>query len=274
MISIICVYNDQRILETWLMASLKNQDTDYELVLLDNRGSQYGSAAEALNKGAKQSSGDYLLFAHQDVFLYQNDWLSIAESLLNNSNDVGVAGVAGMQRGEASILTIGKVRLEYSVGTIYHGTDKVKWKSGIADHTEKVRVQTLDEQLLIVPRKVFDANRFDQYVCDNWHLYGVDYSLAIAKKNLKAYVLPLSVWHRSTGYQWSYGYFSTLNKVLSKHQDALSVMTTTGQWFTAKRYHAVYLLLKGLRSGVGKFMGRNKVGAMPFLKSLRELISM
>ncbi|GAG29809.1 unnamed protein product, partial [marine sediment metagenome] len=46
------------------------------------------------------------------------------------------------------------------------------------------KVQTVDECLIIIPRPVFDILPFDEKVCDDWHLYAVDYSLGVARLGL------------------------------------------------------------------------------------------
>ena len=64
MISVICVYNNKKILDNCLLKSIKNQTTKVELILLDNREGRFKSAAEALNFGGEQANGKYLMFVH------------------------------------------------------------------------------------------------------------------------------------------------------------------------------------------------------------------
>ncbi len=71
MFSIISVYHNKETLEEDLLKGLKNQTTNYELILIDNTKGQFKSAARALNYGAKQikSQSKYIMFVHQDVDL-------------------------------------------------------------------------------------------------------------------------------------------------------------------------------------------------------------
>ena len=80
MISIICVYNDEKVFNRYLQASLKRQTEDYELVALNNSQNQFSSAAQALNAGAAQTtaSSKYLMFVHQDIDLRDSEWLAKA----------------------------------------------------------------------------------------------------------------------------------------------------------------------------------------------------
>jgi len=76
--------------------------------------------------------------------------------------------------------------------------------------------------------------RFDEEVCDNWHLYGVDYSLSARNLGLEVFVLPLEAYHRSVGYSGSESYYKSLQKVLRTHRKEYKyVYTTMGDWPTA-----------------------------------------
>jgi len=96
---------------------------------------------------------------------------------------------------------------------------------------EPSSVQTLDELLLIVPSKLFERMKFDEIVCDGWHLYGVDYSLMALEKGLDVCVLPFSAWHLSSGKR-NIEYYRTLRKLLEKHKHERVISTTTGLWPT------------------------------------------
>ena len=67
MFSIICVYNNKKILDEMLLRSLSTQTKEFELILLDNYQNKFKSATEALNFGGKLAKNDYLMFVHQDI---------------------------------------------------------------------------------------------------------------------------------------------------------------------------------------------------------------
>ncbi len=139
------------------------------------------------------------------------------------------------------------------------------------------KVQTLDECLVIIPRRVFNRFQFDEKICDNWHLYGVDYCLSIKKKGFDIYVIPISMYHRSTGIleknYWqvvqslgplSEGYYQTLKKLLKKHKNSYKyIYTTCGSWNTSYPLilqrtwylakEGIKLLLRKLRKGKQNF---------------------
>lgn len=234
MISVICVYNDKKILDDWLIKSLKNQTVKFELITVDNIQRQFRSAAEALNYGGKKITGKYLMFVHQDVDLSSNVWLEDAEKILESIPNLGVAGVAGKTPEYLPI-----------VSNIKHGIPPQN--DGYLQIQKLVEVQTLDECLIIIPKPVFERLRFDEQTCDNWHLYAVDYCLSIKKSGLGVYVLPMFIYHRSVGvfsttYQnilsltapYSKEYYQNLGKLLKKHRKFVKrVYTTTGNWYAS-----------------------------------------
>lgn len=219
MISIISVYNNKESLEKYLLKSLKGQKVPHELVFLDNRGEIFPSAAKALNYGGNEAKGDYMMFIHQDYDLCSDTWLDEVEKLLNNLDNVGIAGVAGKY--DRNLIS----NIKTGIPPILAGTIQIE---------KPVKVQTLDECLFIIPKKVFKEIQFDEDVCDNWHLYAADYCLNAKKAGYDVYVLPLGGYHESPGYSFSGDqYYSTLKKLVKKHKnDCKWIFTSTGSWST------------------------------------------
>ena len=93
MISIICVYNDEVTLKANLLSSLKKQDAEYELILIDTTKNNFESLPKALNYSGSKARGEYLMFVHQDVELIGSNWLKSAEKILTSVDNLGVAGV-------------------------------------------------------------------------------------------------------------------------------------------------------------------------------------
>jgi hypothetical protein len=244
MFSIICVYNDKYILKNWLLSSLENQRCPFQLLLLNNKQYRYSCAAKALNVAGKEATGDYIMFIHQDCYLIGGDWLNKAERFLNSLNTLGVAGVAGM-------VEEGRRNIERGRNLILHGSNKQFWEWG-NKISKPAEVQTLDECLIIIPKNVFNKVKFDERTCQGWHLYAVEYCLTIKRLGLKAYVLPLKIWHRSKG-EFDKSYFYTLHRISIKHRDAFEhLYTTMGDWpLKGPKYYlkiilwlVIYLLIK------------------------------
>ncbi len=219
MISVICVSNNVEILEKYLLKSLDDQNTNYELILIDNSNGKFKSAAEALNYGGKKANNKYLMFVHQDFQFNSDNWLMDSVELLNNLKDLGIAGVAGRHnRKTVSNIKIGKT--SKFVGPI--------------QINEPIRVQTLDECLFMIPKEIFKKIQFDENTCDNWHLYATDYCLMVKKEGYNVYVLPLGGYHASPGFSFTEdAYYATLKKLVEKHKkDFKCIYTTTGSWST------------------------------------------
>jgi len=219
MISIVCVYNNKKILDNFLLKSLKTQSVEYELILMDNTNGKFKSAAEALNKGGKKANGKHIMFVHQDMDLKYEEWLKDAENILNSLNNLGIAGVAGRSEDKP-----------WTITNIKDGTPSTTISPEAI--IKPLIVQTLDECLIIIPKKIFDIFKFDEKACDDWHLYAVEYSLNAKKLGYNVYVIPMDAYHRSKAYSFSEQYFETLQKVLLKHRGSKVILTTVGDWLT------------------------------------------
>jgi hypothetical protein len=242
MISVISVMNNETIAREFLLRGLSRQNSKFELLLVDNRASTYKSASQSYNHTGIKANGDYLMFVHQDVLLLSRNWLREAEEWLSTQSRVGLAGVAGMVKpkfvNQFEICTrhyllqeLGKEYLwyrRYGRGNVFHGSERTRplpWHGKFI--SDIVPVQTVDELILIVPAKVFESVKFDETVCDYWHLYGVDFSLTVSEKDYKVCVLPCSVLHRSTGTMTKF-FLNNLRKMIKKHKQEKIINTTCG----------------------------------------------
>ncbi len=233
MISVICVYNDLEIFKKFIVSSLGKQTAKYELIQIDNTKNEYKSAAEALNIGAMNAKGDYLMFVHQDIKLCSERWLEYVEQELNCTQMIGIVGVAG--RSEKYTKTVSNLK---------HGNPS-KFAGEIRLKSIK-EVQTVDECLFIIKKDVFEKYKFDEKICKGWHLYAVDLCLTLKKNGYGNYVLPYQVYHLSIGYVkmnriiiaiklgcFPLDYYKNLKDIIKKHKkDYSMIFTTCGNWNT------------------------------------------
>ena len=288
MFSVICVYNNKKILDEWLLRSLSNQTKEFELILLDNTQKKYKSATEALNSGGKSAKNDYLIFVHQDIDFLVENWLQKAEEFLTLIPDMGIAGVAGKKK-------------EGIISSIEHGDPPIH--AGDIQTTQIEPVQTLDECVLFIPKSIFDRFQFDERVCDDWHLYGVDYCLTAKKMGYEVYVLPMNLYHKSSGQSFSNSYFRVLNKIQEKwREDFRIIFTTSGNWMTFRpiyfqsQYYYIFfnyvcdrylmdsspglwkflkilsLFQLGVISKIGEGLGLNEVGFIPYKEKIKLIL--
>jgi len=280
MISVICVYNSEQILRNCLLKSLSKQQTDFELIGVDNTKNRFKSAAEALNWAGARATGRYLLFAHQDVDLCSDSWFDGTEELLDSLPDLGIAGVAGVSETGATFkeryrTTVSQGPLQRHRNVITHGPQKEQWGNLIRLPEP---VQTLDECLVIIPESVFDVLQFDEVTCSNWHLYAVDYCLSVKTRGFGVYVLPKYLHHQSVGIpdknslqvltslgEYPEEYYRTLERILQKHKNHYRwIHMPCGSWsvnypFTVQRAYYAF------RCAVMSPMAKHLVS--PFLRN-------
>jgi len=244
MISIVCVYNNEKILKNVLLKGLQEQTAEFELITIDNTDQKYNSAAEALNHGGVQAESDYIMFIHQDMWLPHKTWLAETEKILKNLGDLGVAGVLGASDTDGAR---GKNVLHWSIedfGLMQNHGDR-------SDKTVE-KVLTLDECLLIIPKKVFNRLKFDEKTFDGWDCYGADYCLCAKELGLNIYVIPQYCSHcnvRSHYKLWEFkGLLKYQKKMYFKHkQNYKRIPTWMGEisWIT--------LTVQSLKSFFGTF---------------------
>ena len=208
MFSIVCVFNDAEVLRNRLLNSLESQGEEHEVITVDNVGGRFDRAATALNWGAAQAQGEWLLFAHQDISFLSPDWLNRALGFLKSSATEGWYGSAGLtSTGQLRGIMLDRAML---LG---------------APFNYPMEVQTLDECLLIHRRKAVGDQYFDEQV-PGWHAYGVEACCATIRRGASNYVLPLPIWHdsKSTNLQ---GLTEAHQYVWQKHGTALGRISTT-----------------------------------------------
>lgn len=216
--SIICVYNDLKKLNHYLVNSLNQQTFPFELLAIDNTGGSIKSAARVLNDTAKKARFEYLMFVHQDVALDSTEWLAAVHKNLGALHRLGAAGVAGKSEdGLAASVTHGNP-------PFFVGPERL---------VKPVRVQTLDGCLMIVPRKIFGRISFDVTAIEGWYLYAVDYCLDLTRLGYHIYVLPHQVYHESMGPRDLSLYEKTLKNIIDKHRKHTKMIyATMGDWQT------------------------------------------
>lgn len=230
MISIVCVYNNEKMLNDVLLKGLEHQSVEFELITLDNRENRFKSAAQALNYGGKKAKGEYIMFTHQDMWFSDTLWLENSEKMLHSIPDLGVAGVAGASEEGRNWAE----RCRHSITFFDENWD-------IAPVKKYEKVQTLDECVLIVHQSVFNKVKFDEEVFDGWDSYGADYCLAIRKLGKKAYVIPGESRHcclRENVYPWELkNLFKYQKRLYNKYRnDNIIIYTWMGKvtWWSIR----------------------------------------
>lgn len=177
-VAIAAAVNDDEVLGQCLAAS--PDIASGALALGTYRG--YASASRALNAALDESTAEWVMLVHQDVYLpagFLDQLLRALSHAEVSFPSVGVCGVIGMTAS-------GEVRGQ-------------TWSSGLGTLVgrvieEPMTVATLDEMILIVRRPT--GLRFDDDL-PGFHLYGTDIVLSAQELGLVALALPLSTIHHS-----------------------------------------------------------------------------
>lgn len=211
--SIICVYNNITALEDKLLYSLKKNNVECELVLIDNTNNQFPSAASALNYGANQAKNDVLIFAHQDIYIKSpNEIETMARDIerLPMGSILGAQGAIEGNKEDISNLTAGSEL--------------------ICDHrseiTKLIKCDCVDEGLFGMKRQIFSELRFNEELCNNWHLYAVEMCLHTRKNGGNVYIHPIQIHHFSYGHI-SRGYMKNMIKLVDYYHNDFKYIWTT-----------------------------------------------
>lgn len=212
-ISVITVYNDRAKLESQLLASLKLQDIEYELIAIDNSADKYKSAASAYNAGGGYANSDLLVFTHQDITLKTPSELRKFAEYIEQFEVGDIIGAAGVKYGGENgcwNLTGGK---EY--------ISEIKEKI-----SEPIEAFSLDEVFIGMKKETFEMYHFNEKVCDNWHLYAVEICLHAIKEGHKNYIVPVQIHHFSWG-NINSSFHKTMKNLLRQYHGYFKTIWTT-----------------------------------------------
>ena len=181
-VSIICVFNDPEVRRRCLDRSIEKHrgEATVEYLPIDNVGGSFATAGAALNHGASLARHDYLVFVHQDVYLHSLRALEEAAGVLADDEGIGLLGAIGVaSTGEL----VGRIR------------DRVILLGEPA--REPTDVDSLDELLFIVPRRLFQRERLSEVSDLAWHAYAVEYGLRVRSLGLRVCAVDIPLTHNS-----------------------------------------------------------------------------
>jgi hypothetical protein len=141
---------------------------DFEIIqIYDAR-----SLCEAYNRGFARTSGEVVIFSHDDIEIVSDDF---ARGLLRHLSSSDLAGVVGTtQLAGTSWIAAGWPRLH---GCIVHSSQS---GPGLAFDCYGPRprdsIQAVDGVLIAANRRVCEAIRFDEATFDGFHFYDLDFT--------------------------------------------------------------------------------------------------
>lgn len=211
--TIICVFNDSDKLKSQLLTSI-SKIRDIELVLINNEDNKFKSAAAALNIGADQAKSDILIFSHQDIFIKDPNEL---ESFILRIESGEIGDIYGAQGAKETD--------KYNISNITAGAELNMEYIHMIE--EPISVSCVDEGFFGMRRETFNVlGKFNEELCDNWHLYAVELSLHARKKGFRVFVDPIQLHHFSYG-RISISYMKGLIKLCDAYRNSNKYVWTT-----------------------------------------------
>lgn len=231
--TIICIYNDESILNNNLKASIENIKEDIPSYFIDNSGKYFTSMSQAYNSIISRVNTKWVIMVHQDIYFPLSTWnrLRIFIDEMNNKK-CGMIGVAGC-----------KSEIQGVFSNIKYGPNLINAGEFIVD--KYVSAQTIDECFMLARTDILKKYPFDEKVCNGWHLYGVDRCLEFKLLGFENYVLGLDMEHHSKRVSMNASYFVILRKILNKYKENYKVINTTcGTWRVNDMGRVNWLLFK------------------------------
>lgn len=191
-LTIVCCIGNKKIFALRLGTSLKGHSKEeYDLITPPIKL----TLAQAYNSiDVSGIRTKYIMFVHEDVCFWDENWIQKVQKYCNFIENLGVAGVAGIRVGGGFGNTVGYVDHWGSRGMPRkRGFGNSKWDGKI------IPVQTLDAQMLVVPTEVFKKYKFNEEF--PFHMMAEDYCLTLKYiHHLGVFVIPMRVWHNEGGF--------------------------------------------------------------------------
>lgn len=182
------------------------------------------SLAEGYNRGIQQSTGDILIFSHDDILIIDPDF---PEKIISRLESYDVLGFVGTSRLITS--TWFGAGQPYLHGVVSHARPKGAKLSinilGVSDWPVIGDIKAVDGLCMIAKREVATGIGFDATTFDGFHLYDLDFSFSAYRAGYKlAVCCDIPIIHESTG-QFDSKHQEFASRFISKHGDFLDAPT-------------------------------------------------
>lgn len=177
MISIVVCHRNNKLLEQLKQNVVETIGIIFEFVIIDNSNNTL-SIFQAYNQGIKQSKGDIICFAHEDIIFHTQDWgIKVDEHFQNP--DVGIIGVLGthfMPKCPSYWFFSNMITENFIQNKLVDG----KIIQHIVKHQEYIKNEKSIEAVAVdglwfcIPRKIFDYIKFDSLNFKGFHGYDMD----------------------------------------------------------------------------------------------------
>jgi glycosyltransferase involved in cell wall biosynthesis len=204
----------------------KTIDAEFEYIRIDNRNNSY-NLCSAYNEGVRRSTGETVVFIHEDVFFMEGGWGKKLEGKFSDQT-IGLVGVAGTQylfsdspgwvaAGRPFIK--GQVVHETNDGNTYNLT-VFSWEN------EDTEVVAVDGLFFAIRRSLFGTIKFDEQTFDGFHLYDLDICMQIRRTHRLIVTKEILLKHQSGG-NFNNIWQTYALRFLNKYKNELPASCTT-----------------------------------------------
>ena len=155
----------------------------------------------------------YVIFLHQDIELIYINTISRFLDFLSNLEECDILGVAGRKEGSKYVIT----NIRHGKNLTYAGNRRVE---GLE------LCQTVDECFFGGYSSFFKSNKFDEIICNNWHLLAGEICLRTLTMGGKVYVCDIVMLHYSSG-RVNHFYNKEFYQLIQKYKTDFSFISTS-----------------------------------------------
>jgi cellulose synthase/poly-beta-1,6-N-acetylglucosamine synthase-like glycosyltransferase len=192
---IICSIDDRRFENVAENYRQRMGDWPYELIRIKNTP----SLAHGYNQGMERSTGEFLIFSHDDIEILTPDFCTRLLAHLESFDLVGVAGTSRLLDGRW--ISAGQPWIHGQVMERAPTEDGlVLTVFGPPEQRARGSIQALDGVFLAARRRAAESLRFDEKMFDGFHLYDIDFSYRTHLAGLRVGVCnDILIYHDSLG---------------------------------------------------------------------------
>lgn len=178
------------------------------------------SLTEGYNRGISRSTGEILIFSHDDILILDDDFAKKITVRLQDYDLLGFAGTSKLITG--TWFAAGQPHIH---GVVAHAKPKQPFISldvfGVGDGPVVPDIKAIDGLCMIATREVAETVGFDADIFDGFHLYDLDFSFSAWQRGYKLGVCcDIPIIHESAG-NFDERHHRYKIAFIQKHQDNL-----------------------------------------------------